>query len=154
MTNLAEMTVTEAASKAVELLLRGKFQASQARAKENGWEWYDPNKTWQEDLAEDYDLDIEDEDNWSNLDDNESAWKQAKYEGSEYTADGFTAKREAEFGGEGEGEQYWVVVSLSDGNTTRYFRKDGWYASYDGGYLDGETYEVTPREKTITVYES
>ncbi len=53
------------------------------------------------------------------------------------------------FGGEGEGDQYWAVIKLGD----RYFRKEGWYASHDGGYLDGDLFEVEPVEKTITVYE-
>jgi hypothetical protein len=52
-------------------------------------------------------------------------------------------------GGEGEGDQYWVVVRIGD----RYFRKPGWYASHDGGYLDGDLYEVTPETRTVVVYE-
>ncbi|OKI54557.1 hypothetical protein [Micromonospora sp. CB01531] len=60
----------------------------------------------------------------------------------------------ADYGGEGQGEQYWVVVKVKahDG-TERYFRRDGWYQSYSGGELDGPTVEVKPTQKTVTVYE-
>lgn len=68
--------------------------------------------------------------------------------------EGLTAKVEAEYGGEGCGEQYWMVVSLSDGKTIRYFRKDGYYASYDGGTLDGEVYEVKPVTREVIFYET
>jgi hypothetical protein len=53
----------------------------------------------------------------------------------------------------GEGDRYYLVVSVSDGNTIRYFRKDGYYASYDGGYLDGEVQEVSPVERVVVYYE-
>lgn len=61
---------------------------------------------------------------------------------------------EAEYGGEGKGDEFWVVIKIEghDG-TTRYFRQDGWYQSYSGGELDGETYEVKPTPRTVTFYE-
>lgn len=43
------------------------------------------------------------------------------------------------YGGEGSGDEYWVVFKLGE----QLFRVDGYYASYDGGELDGEPYEVT-----------
>lgn len=49
---------------------------------------------------------------------------------------------EDSFGGEGQGDDYWVVVKLDD----RYFRVDGYYSSWDGGELDGELEEVVPKE--------
>jgi len=55
-----------------------------------------------------------------------------------------------EYGGEGKGDDYWVVFKIGE----QYFRVDGWYASYDGGELDGEPYEVSPKEQTITTYEA
>lgn len=54
-----------------------------------------------------------------------------------------------DYGGEGQGDDYWVVFKLGD----QYFRKDGWYASYDGGELDGELYEVKPVEVKVTQYQ-
>lgn len=61
---------------------------------------------------------------------------------------------ESEYGGEGQGDEYWVVVKITghDGSV-RFFKKPGWYQSYSGGELDGDTYEVRPREKMVTVYE-
>lgn len=54
-----------------------------------------------------------------------------------------------DYGGEGQGDDYWVVFKVGD----QYFRQDGWYASHDGGYLDGELYEVEPVEVTRTEYQ-
>ncbi len=131
MTNLMQMSVSEAASKALEILLLG-----------NG---YDTVEHINDEYLDSY---------TTQLSDSEGAWGYVKWENKAHTVDGLTAKVEAEHGGEGMGEEYWVVISLSDAETTtRYFRKDGWYASYDGGYLDGETREVSPREKTIVVFE-
>lgn len=57
-----------------------------------------------------------------------------------------------EHGGEGSAEyiwQVWSVVNL-DTDEIQYFKKDGYYASYDGSNWDGEIYEVEPFEKTVT----
>lgn len=57
------------------------------------------------------------------------------------------------FGGEGQGDQYWFVFKVTDDNgEARYFRRDGWYASFNGGYYDGPTEEVVAQEKTIQVW--
>lgn len=53
-----------------------------------------------------------------------------------------------EFGGEGQGDDYWVVFKVGD----QFFKKNGWYASYDGGELDGDLHEVFPTEVTRTEY--
>jgi hypothetical protein len=69
--------------------------------------------------------------------------------------DGTVAVVESEGGGEGSGEHMHIVfrVSTTDGEEF-YFKIDGYYASFDGASWDGsELYEVTPRQKTITVYE-
>ncbi len=57
----------------------------------------------------------------------------------------------AEYGGEGQGDDYWVVAHFEKFDA--YVRVDGYYASHDGGYLDGDPYLVTPKEKTVIVYE-
>jgi hypothetical protein len=57
------------------------------------------------------------------------------------------------FGGEGKGDSRWVVFSFADATGTKYFRKDGYYASYDGSTWDGEFREVTPRQRQVTFYE-
>lgn len=60
-------------------------------------------------------------------------------------------KKTDEYGGEGQGDEYWYVFSVSDGKTKRHIKVDGWYASYDGGWYD-EWYEVFPKQKTVTVW--
>lgn len=67
---------------------------------------------------------------------------------------------EAEYGGEGMGDDYWVVVKVvsedpvvSGATVTRYFKKPGYYASHYGAELDGDAFEVFPKRKIITVYE-
>lgn len=58
-----------------------------------------------------------------------------------------------EFGGEGQGDDYWVVVKVVDeSGEERLFRRNGWYASYDGGYYEGPTDEVVEAQQVITVY--
>ncbi len=56
----------------------------------------------------------------------------------------------AQYGGEGMGDDYWIVVHFPKFDT---YIRVGWYASYDGGYLDGTPYIVEPKQRTITVYE-
>lgn len=43
----------------------------------------------------------------------------------------------------------WVIVKVGD----QYFKKEGWYASYDGSTWDGSLSEVRPQTKTIMVWE-
>src|ERR1044071_3816188 len=113
------MTVAEAASKALEILIIGDGKYYTKETIRNEFASYRDDEP---------------------LSDVESAWSEVKYLGrnSEVSTQGLTAKLVAEYGGEGQGDDYWVVLSLSDGINTRYFRKDGWYASYDGGSLDGD----------------
>jgi len=54
-------------------------------------------------------------------------------------------------GGEGEGDHAHLVVKVENGG--QFFRKDGWYQSYDGLYLDGEFREVQEITKSVKVYE-
>jgi hypothetical protein len=56
-----------------------------------------------------------------------------------------------DFGGEGHGDQYWFVFTVTDGETTRHVKVDGWYASYSGGEYD-EWFEVKPEQKMVTVW--
>lgn len=54
----------------------------------------------------------------------------------------------ADFGGEGMGDMCYVVIQIGD----QYFRKDGYYQSYEGSTWDGEFYECFPKEVTRTEY--
>jgi len=57
-------------------------------------------------------------------------------------------------GGEGQGDAYWLVFNVVDtAGSVRWFRMDGYYASYDGGYYDGPFSEVKPVERMVTFYE-
>jgi hypothetical protein len=49
-------------------------------------------------------------------------------------------------GREGAGETYWIVFSLTNGSNKTYWQVDGYYASYDGGYLDGTPFQVVKKE--------
>lgn len=156
MKSINDMSVTEAASLALELVIYGDYLEAQKKR----YEWREPFEGTFDDYLVEYWTD--DEDQWEPSEeksepitdfDTDRVWQNKHGEGSETTRDGLTGKVVDSYGGEGEGDRYWMVISLSDGLTTRYFRRDGWYASYDGGYLDGETYEVKPKTKQITVFE-
>jgi len=69
------------------------------------------------------------------------------------TVSGIVLQVEEQHGGEGQGDQLWIVVKATtpDGNV-QYFRKSGWYASYDGGYYDYDLEEVFPKEILKTVW--
>ena len=54
-------------------------------------------------------------------------------------------------GGEGEGNSYHFVLYFKDYD--KYIRSDGFYSSYEGVIELSEWYIVTPKEKTIIVYE-
>lgn len=66
--------------------------------------------------------------------------------------DGAVVKTVDSYGGEGQGDDFWVVVSVSkEGEVTRYVKNVGWYASYDGGYFDStKGTEVFPFKKVST----
>lgn len=70
------------------------------------------------------------------------------------TVDGITIGCVADVGGgEGGGETRFVVFSFADDTGTKYFRKDGYYASYDGTTWDGDFREVTAQDRVVTFYE-
>lgn len=63
---------------------------------------------------------------------------------------GTLAYVDGETGGEGSAEYIWQVWSVTDADGVQYFKKDGYYMSYDGSNWDGALYEVEPFEKTVT----
>ncbi|QBP33232.1 hypothetical protein SEA_BRUTONGASTER_10 [Gordonia phage BrutonGaster] len=77
------------------------------------------------------------------------------YTGLKIPGIGLATLEESHGGFEGAGESMWMVFKIADdeGNV-RYFRREGWYASYDGGHYDGPTVEVRPAEKVVTVFEA
>jgi hypothetical protein len=58
---------------------------------------------------------------------------------------------QTEGGSEGDGEHAHLVIQVE--RSGQFFRKDGYYQSYDGLYLDGELREVHETTKTVKVYE-
>lgn len=78
------------------------------------------------------------------------------YEGKTVEDSGFKFSCIKEHGGyEGAGEEYWIVISAErEGEESTFWRIDGFYASHYGSELDWSTlHQVTPRPKTITVWE-
>jgi hypothetical protein len=55
-----------------------------------------------------------------------------------------------EFGGEGQGDDRWVVFRIEGDD--RLFQKDGYYTSYDGATWDYDLVEVEAHEVTVTKY--
>ncbi len=67
---------------------------------------------------------------------------------------GYSIVSVAGYGGEGEGDEYWGVFSLTYKGETQLFKISGWYASYDGATIDEwNIRRVYAREKVIIVYE-
>ncbi len=57
-------------------------------------------------------------------------------------------------GGEGEGSRYHITFSVSDGQNTRYFKKVGYYSSYEGTDWEGHPlFEVKPIDRIVRFYE-
>jgi len=81
-----------------------------------------------------------------------------------YTADikdkpvfinGLSIHTEVDFGGgEGDGEERWVVWGITKDGETSYWKTPGYYMSYNGTNFEVEnTHEVKAKEKTVTVWE-
>lgn len=62
-----------------------------------------------------------------------------------------TAKFFKRYGGEGLGEEYWVIFSVGD----ELFKVVGYYSSWDGSsWDDAEIYKVEPVEVTVIEYQA
>lgn len=77
-------------------------------------------------------------------------------EEASFTVDKYVFSPEESFGGEGQGDDYWVVFSVSEeGEPKKFYKIPGWYASHHGGELEvSNTFEVKAVQKTITVWEA
>ena len=61
-------------------------------------------------------------------------------------------KEVEQYGGEGQGDTWYSIKYFSEHDV--YIRTNGWYSSYEGTeFENGYGEEVTPVQKTITVYE-
>ena len=65
---------------------------------------------------------------------------------------GVVCQHEDNYGGEGQGDDYWSVYSFTRGDEKVYVKFNGWYASYNGAEFT-EWFFVEPKEKVITVFE-
>jgi hypothetical protein len=74
-------------------------------------------------------------------------------DGTEVAGLGKVTTVDSEGGSEGDGEYTHVVIKVTQGDVTRYFKKTGYYSSYGGSDWDGEIRSVWPATKTVTVYE-
>lgn len=71
--------------------------------------------------------------------------------GNGIEVDGLHLTLVEQVGGEGEGDEYFVVFTIQE--TGQFFRFDGYYSSYDGtNWEDTALREVQKTAKTITVY--
>lgn len=61
-------------------------------------------------------------------------------------------QHEDNYGGEGQGDDYWSVYAFTWGDEKVYVKFSGWYASYNGAEFT-EWFFVEPKEKVITVFE-
>jgi hypothetical protein len=68
------------------------------------------------------------------------------------TEAGVVCRHEDNYGGEGQGDDYWSVYSFTRGDEKVYVKFDGWYASYNGAEFN-EWFFVEPKEKVITVFD-
>ena len=78
-------------------------------------------------------------------------------DGSNFEYEGHKFTHEDGFGGEGQGDNFWIVFSvtnLADSGDVVYYKVPGWYQSHYGSELEwGSLFEVSRREKTIMVWE-
>jgi hypothetical protein len=63
----------------------------------------------------------------------------------------YTISEEDRFGGEGQGDQYWIVYSFTKDGNTQYFKVDAYYESWNGAnWEDAELSEVKAVEVVKT----
>jgi hypothetical protein len=150
--SLSELSIDEGASKALEILCYAYYDKYY---KDYTFEEFMISEFFSED-SEFYDYERDETIPVAELKDfnRNGIWEHFHSEHYKGEKDGLSAEVAKAFGGEGQGDRYWMVISLSDGTSTRYFRKDGYYSSYgEGGTLDSEVAEVRPIEKAVVFYE-
>ena len=59
--------------------------------------------------------------------------------------------QEDNFGGEGQGDDYWSVYSFTNGTDVVYVKFNGWYASYSGSEFS-EWFFVEPKKVEVVKY--
>lgn len=64
----------------------------------------------------------------------------------------YAVKLVDDYGGEGQGDDYYTVFGFTKGDETVYVKFEGYYASHYGSEYQSWSF-VKPVKKTITVYE-
>ena len=67
---------------------------------------------------------------------------------------GFIIKVEDHYGGEGQGNEYWSVFSVTHEDKVSFFKIDGYYASYEGASLTDDIFDFYEVKKVpVQAYE-
>ncbi len=139
--NLSELNADKVIPAALKAVLINGFESSSYK------DWQEFIEEWN---GEDFQEDEYDIDSYS------GAWEALYYVNAEtwYDFAGDLKVRVAQppmRGTSGDHDEYYVVFAITDGVDTRYFKRLGWYSSYDGGTLtEADDFEVFPQEVTTT----
>lgn len=144
MTQLSELTPTQGVETAMRIML------------EYGWDsnYY---KNWQAYAGDNYGDDVDDE--YYDPTESTGAWEALLSYTTKSATDGNLRAELVATQSDGlahDSEVYFVVFKLTDLalGVVRYFKRDGWYASYDGGHLEeGTDSKVLPATKTVTIFQ-
>lgn len=72
-----------------------------------------------------------------------------------FEINGITISPEEDFGGEGEGDEYWTVIKVEDGEEVTFWQIPGWYSSDYGGELEfGNIFQVKSEKVLIDVWKA
>lgn len=146
MLDVVEMTPGQAIKFALEVFLEQGFRSN----------YY---ADWKEFAAEEYGEDDQEyyEERYS-LTERQGAWEAFEQQvdtSRSYLSGGITVKYEgSQSTGLAHGSsEYFIILSLEDHSGKRFFKRDGYYNSYEGGNLyDATDHEVFPESKTVTVW--
>jgi hypothetical protein len=79
-------------------------------------------------------------------------FNQESWHGDHFLTEGIFYEEVSQHGGEGEGNNYWVVYRFWNKADEAYVQFDGSYYSYDGSHYHSY-FIVTPKEVQMTIYE-
>jgi hypothetical protein len=69
--------------------------------------------------------------------------------------DAYNIEEQDQEGGEGQGEEYFVVYKVTKDDNTIYVKADGYYTSYEGYNFEfPDVYEVVESEKMIKYWKA
>lgn len=81
------------------------------------------------------------------------AWKEYAGDQEVRVEDLGLVKLVESFGGEGLGDQYYLIFFVDAGEWEQHYKLSGYYSSYgDGGYYEAPLYKVSPVERVVTFW--